>query len=69
MTDGHAPSNHVPRTLVVTIDAHHLPDDEWRTLKSRVNHAIDKIIQSYATSDAHVWRRSDDVTKLLEADE
>jgi hypothetical protein len=57
------------RTLVVTIDAHHLSETQWPALKASVNEAVDHAIQSYATSDAHVWRRSDDVSLLLEADE
>lgn len=53
------------RTLVVTIDAHEVPDYAWMTLKRDVNHAIDKAISAYCTDGTHVWRRSDDVAQLL----
>jgi hypothetical protein len=58
-----------PRTLVVTIDATSIPDDVWPVLKQSVNHAVDRAIRTYCHDGAQVWRRSDDVSTLLEADE
>jgi hypothetical protein len=57
------------RTLVVTIDAHHLPETSWPEVKASVNDAIDRVIRAHCRDGAQVWRRSDDVSILLEADE
>lgn len=58
-----------PRTLVVTIDAYHMPEGAWLALTSCVNHAIDQAISPHCRDGALVWRRSDDVSRILEGDE